>query len=362
MALLQIAEPGLSADPHQHRLAVGIDLGTTNSLVATVKSGETVVLADHEGRKLLPSIVRYLPEGDVEVGYDAARSVTHDAENTIVSVKRFVGRSRADLKHLTNLPYRFTDEDAMLRIETVAGTKSPVEVSAEILKSLKDRAEEALGGELVGAVITVPAYFDDSQRQATKDAARLAGLNVLRLLNEPTAAALAYGLDEGAEGLYVIYDLGGGTFDVSVLRLNKGVFEVLATGGDSALGGDDFDHRIFCWAVQEAKLENILSSDDKQALLVACRAAKEALTTSEAAKLPAPCKMRCCGCCASGASMRSRSSTSVRRRTSTAPPFICTIRASAMCWTSCAMKSRSASAAKAKLSLIFPFLPIRFPS
>lgn len=285
MALLQIAEPGLSADPHQHRLAVGIDLGTTNSLVATVKSGETVVLADHEGRKLLPSIVRYLPEGDVEVGYDAARSVTHDAENTIVSVKRFVGRSRADLKHLTNLPYRLTDEDAMLRIETVAGTKSPVEVSAEILKSLKDRAEEALGGELVGAVITVPAYFDDSQRQATKDAARLAGLNVLRLLNEPTAAALAYGLDEGAEGLYVIYDLGGGTFDVSVLRLNKGVFEVLATGGDSALGGDDFDHRIFCWAVQEAKLENILSSDDKQALLVACRAAKEALTTSEAAKL-----------------------------------------------------------------------------
>lgn len=285
MALLQIAEPGLSADPHQHRLAVGIDLGTTNSLVATVKSGETVVLADHEGRKLLPSIVRYLPEGDVEVGYDAARSVTHDAENTIVSVKRFVGRSRADLKHLTNLPYRFTDEDAMLRIETVAGTKSPVEVSAEILKSLKDRAEEALGGELVGAVITVPAYFDDSQRQATKDAARLAGLNVLRLLNEPTAAALAYGLDEGAEGLYVIYDLGGGTFDVSVLRLNKGVFEVLATGGDSALGGDDFDHRIFCWAVQEAKLENILSSDDKQALLVACRAAKEALTISEAAKL-----------------------------------------------------------------------------
>ena len=285
MALLQIAEPGLSADPHQHRLAVGIDLGTTNSLVATVKSGETVVLADHEGRKLLPSVVRYLPEGDVEVGYDAARSVTHDAENTIVSVKRFVGRSRADLKHLTNLSYRFTDEDAMLRIETVAGTKSPVEVSAEILKSLKDRAEEALGGELVGAVITVPAYFDDSQRQATKDAARLAGLNVLRLLNEPTAAALAYGLDEGAEGLYVIYDLGGGTFDVSVLRLNKGVFEVLATGGDSALGGDDFDHRIFCWAVQEAKLENILSSDDKQALLVACRAAKEALTTSEAAKL-----------------------------------------------------------------------------
>lgn len=285
MALLQIAEPGMSADPHQHRLAVGIDLGTTNSLVATVKNSETVVLADHEGRKLLPSVVRFLPDGTTAVGYEARRAVSEDAQNTIVSVKRFMGRSSAELKLNASLPYVFAENDGMLRVKTVAGDKSPVEISSEILKELKARAEESLGGELVGAVITVPAYFDDAQRQATKDAARLAGLNVLRLLNEPTAAALAYGLDEGAEGLYVIYDLGGGTFDVSVLRLTKGVFEVLATGGDSALGGDDFDHRIFCWAVSEANLSEILAPDDKSRLMVASRAVKEALSTAEEAAM-----------------------------------------------------------------------------
>lgn len=285
MALLQIAEPGMSADPHQHRLAVGIDLGTTNSLVATVKNAETVVLADHEGRKLLPSVVRYLADGSTVVGTEARRSVSDDPQNTIVSVKRFMGRSRSELKSLSSLPYEFADSEGMLKVKTVAGEKSPVEISSEILKTLRERAEESLGGELVGAVITVPAYFDDAQRQATKDAARLAGLNVLRLLNEPTAAALAYGLDEGAEGLYVIYDLGGGTFDVSVLRLTKGVFEVLATGGDSALGGDDFDHRIFCWVVEQAHLTEILSPEDKSAITVAARAAKEALSTSEEAAL-----------------------------------------------------------------------------
>ena len=278
MALLQIAEPGLSADPHQHRLAVGIDLGTTNSLVATVRNAETQVIADHDGQKLLPSVVRYAPDGSVIVGREAQKAAGEDAQNTIVSVKRFVGRSQQDLEHRANLPYQFSAADGMLRIQTRAGEKSPVEVSAEILKVLRQRAQEALGGDLVGAVVTVPAYFDDAQRQATKDAARLAGLNVLRLLNEPTAAALAYGLDEGAEGLYVVYDLGGGTFDVSILRLTKGVFEVLATGGDSALGGDDFDHRIFCWATQEAKIDAILSADDKRRLLQAARQAKEALT------------------------------------------------------------------------------------
>ena len=282
MALMQIAEPGMSADPHQHRLAVGIDLGTTNSLVATVKNAQTEVLADHEGRKLLPSVVRYLPDGTVETGYRALQNLSSDAANTIVSVKRFVGRSRADLRHIANLPYTFADEAGMLRIKTVAGEKSPVQVSAEILRVLRERAEEALGGELVGAVITVPAYFDDAQRQATKDAARLAGLNVLRLLNEPTAAALAYGLDEGAEGLYVIYDLGGGTFDVSVLRLTKGVFEVLATGGDSALGGDDFDHRLYDWALKSAGIDPAsVGPDDKRLVIVAAKGVKEALSSYE---------------------------------------------------------------------------------
>lgn len=285
MALLQIAEPGLSADPHQHRLAVGIDLGTTNSLVATVRNAQTEVIADHEGKKLLPSVVRYLANNEVVVGYEAQKAAGEDAKNTIVSVKRFLGRSQADLEHSANLPYEFTTDAGMLRIKTRAGEKSPVEVSAEILKTLTSRAQEALGGDLVGAVITVPAYFDDAQRQATKDAARLAGLNVLRLLNEPTAAALAYGLDEGAEGLYVIYDLGGGTFDVSILRLTKGVFEVLATGGDSALGGDDFDHRLFCWVTQEANIQGILSADDKRRILVAARQAKEVLSQAQDAPL-----------------------------------------------------------------------------
>lgn len=281
MALMQIAEPGMSAAPHEHRLAVGIDLGTTNSLVATVRSADTQVLPDESGRKILPSIVRYLADGTIEVGHTAQAAQSADAANTIASVKRFMGRAAGDLHDIENLSYAFGQEAGMLRIQTVAGEKSPVEVSAEILKVLKDRAESTLGGDLVGAVITVPAYFDDAQRQATKDAARLAGLNVLRLLNEPTAAALAYGLDEGAEGLYVIYDLGGGTFDVSVLRLTKGVFEVLATGGDSALGGDDFDHRIVDWVKEEAALATDLSPEDKRSLLVAARSAKEALTQAE---------------------------------------------------------------------------------
>lgn len=281
MALMQIAEPGMSAAPHEHRLAVGIDLGTTNSLVATVRSADTQVLTDENGKKILPSIVRYLADGTTEVGYKAQAAQSEDAANTIASVKRFMGRAAGDLHDIDNLSYAFGQEGGMLRVQTVAGEKSPVEVSAEILKVLKDRAEATLGGDLVGAVITVPAYFDDAQRQATKDAARLAGLNVLRLLNEPTAAALAYGLDEGAEGLYVIYDLGGGTFDVSVLRLTKGVFEVLATGGDSALGGDDFDHRIVDWVKDQASLQGELSPEDKRSLLVAARAAKEALTANE---------------------------------------------------------------------------------
>ena len=281
MALMQIAEPGMSAAPHEHRLAVGIDLGTTNSLVATVRSADTQVLPDESGRKILPSIVRYLADGTIEVGHTAQAAQSADAANTIASVKRFMGRAAGDLHDIENLSYAFGQEAGMLRIQTVAGEKSPVEVSTEILKVLKDRAESTLGGDLVGAVITVPAYFDDAQRQATKDAARLAGLNVLRLLNEPTAAALAYGLDEGAEGLYVIYDLGGGTFDVSVLRLTKGVFEVLATGGDSALGGDDFDHRIVDWVKEEAALAADLSPEDKRSLLVAARGAKEALTQAE---------------------------------------------------------------------------------
>ncbi len=245
MALLQISEPGMSAAPHQHRLAVGIDLGTTNSLVATVRSSMSTVLQDDHGHALLPSVVRYMPNGDVVVGHEAQAQQSLDPVNTIVSVKRFMGRSLNDITDKAHIPYRFVDgKDAeaarILQIQTRAGLKTPVEISAEILKTLKVRAEKSLGGELVGAVITVPAYFDDAQRQATKDAARLAGLNVLRLLNEPTAAAVAYGLDNAAEGTFVIYDLGGGTFDVSILKLTKGVFEVLATNGDSALGGDDF--------------------------------------------------------------------------------------------------------------------------
>jgi molecular chaperone HscA len=279
MALLQISEPGMSTAPHQHRLAVGIDLGTTNSLVATVRSGIPEVLSDEEGRPLLPSIVRYLANGHAHIGYKAQAHQTTDPKNTVVSVKRFMGRGLADIAHAENLPYDFKDAPGMVQIRTVAGVKSPVEISAQILATLRQRAEDSLGDELVGAVITVPAYFDDAQRQATKDAAQLAGLNVLRLLSEPTAAAIAYGLDHGSEGIYAVYDLGGGTFDISILKLSKGVFEVLATGGNSALGGDDFDHRLFCWITEHAKLSP-LSDEDTATLMVKARQAKEQLSTN----------------------------------------------------------------------------------
>src|SRR3954470_2399708 len=286
MALLQIAEPGESAAPHQHRLAVGIDLGTTNSLVATVRSGMAVVLNDEYGRSLLPSVVRYAAEGKVEVGYGAQAKQAGDPRNTISSVKRFMGRGRRDIAHVETLPYDFIDGEGMVKLKTAAGVKSPVEVSAEILQQLRLRAEASLGGELTGAVITVPAYFDDAQRQATKDAARLAGLNVLRLLNEPTAAAIAYGLENAAEGVYAVYDLGGGTFDLSILKLSKGVFEVIATSGDSMLGGDDFDQRVFCWIVEQAKLAP-LSPRDMRLLLTKAREAKEYLTTHGEAPITA---------------------------------------------------------------------------
>ncbi len=286
MALFQIAEPGESAAPHEHKLAIGIDLGTTNSLVATVRSGIAVVINDDQGRPLLPSIVRYHANGATDVGYDAQTRLAVDPRNTIVSVKRFMGRGLKDVSHVESMPYDFVEAPGMVKVRTVAGIRSPVEVSAEILKTLKARAETALGGELVGAVITVPAYFDDAQRQATKDAARLAGLNVLRLLNEPTAAAIAYGLDNAAEGVYAVYDLGGGTFDISILKLTKGVFEVMSTGGDSALGGDDFDHRIYCWAIEQAKLEP-LSAEDARLLMMRCREAKEFLTINPEAPITA---------------------------------------------------------------------------
>ena len=278
MALLQISEPGMSTAPHQHRLAVGIDLGTTNSLVATVRNSIPEVLSDEEGHDLLPSIVRYLPTGFANIGYAAQAAQTTDPKNTIVSVKRFMGRGLKDIAHVENMPYDFIDAPGMVQLKTVAGVKSPIEISAEILATLRQRAEDALGDELVGAVITVPAYFDDAQRQATKDAAKLAGLNVLRLLNEPTAAAIAYGLDHGSEGVYAVYDLGGGTFDISILKLSKGVFEVMATGGDSALGGDDFDHRLFCWIIEQSHLSP-LSDEDTRVLMVKSREAKETLST-----------------------------------------------------------------------------------
>lgn len=277
MALLQISEPGMSTAPHQHRLAVGIDLGTTNSLVATVRNSIPEVLDDEDGHSLLPSIVRYLPTGYANIGYAAQAAQTTDPKNTIISVKRFMGRGLKDIAHAENMPYDFVDAPGMVQVKTVAGVKSPVEISAEILATLRQRAEDALGDELVGAVITVPAYFDDAQRQATKDAAQLAGLNVLRLLNEPTAAAIAYGLDHGSEGIYAVYDLGGGTFDISILKLSKGVFEVLSTGGDSALGGDDFDHRLFCWIIEQAHLAP-LSDEDTRILMVKSREAKELLS------------------------------------------------------------------------------------
>ena len=279
MALLQIAEPGQSPQPHQRRLAVGIDLGTTNSLVAALRSGLSEPLADANGNVIMPSAVRYHADR-VEVGESARLAASSDPFNTVLSVKRLMGRGLSDVKQLgEQLPYRFVGgESHMPFIDTVQGPKSPVEVSADILKVLRERAEKTLGGELVGAVITVPAYFDDAQRQATKDAARLAGLNVLRLLNEPTAAAVAYGLDQHAEGVVAIYDLGGGTFDISILRLTGGVFEVLATGGDSALGGDDFDHAIASWIVEQAGLSADLDPGTQRQLLQIACAAKEGLT------------------------------------------------------------------------------------
>ena len=286
MALLQISEPGQTTAPHQHRLAVGIDLGTTNSLVATVRSGDAQTLADENGQHILPSVVRYAEEG-VEVGEAAIEHAVSDPSNTIVSVKRLMGRAAADLKSLgESSPYQFSSsESAVPKIQTRAGDVSAIEVSAEILKTLKNRAVKTLGDELVGAVITVPAYFDDAQRQATKDAARLADLNVLRLLNEPTAAAVAYGLDTGQEGVIAIYDLGGGTFDISILRLKQGVFEVLATGGDSALGGDDFDHAIAEWVIKQAGYKNTATASLVRLLMRDARSAKERLASADEAEI-----------------------------------------------------------------------------
>jgi len=286
MALLQISEPGQTPDPHQRRIAVGIDLGTTHSLVAAVRHGVAECLPDDQGRVLLPSAVRYLGAGRRAIGHAAREAEAEDAENTLVSVKRFMGRTLVDVAGHARLPYRFVDRPGMLAMATRDGEKSPVEVSAEILATLRQRAEDSFADELFGAVITVPAYFDDAQRQATKDAAQLAGLNVLRLINEPTAAAVAYGLDNGSEGLYAVYDLGGGTFDISLLRLTRGVFEVVATGGDAALGGDDFDHALADWALAQAGLQ-AGTAQDKRAVLVAARAAKEALTDAGTVTLQA---------------------------------------------------------------------------
>ncbi len=280
MALLQLSEPGASPEPHRSRLAVGIDLGTTNSLVATVRHGIATVLNDEQGRALLPSAVSYLSDGGIEVGYGALGRQVVDPKNTIVSVKRFMGRGLADVAHIEAMPYDFVDREGMVRLRTIQGVKSPVEVSADILKVLRARAEASLGGELTGAVITVPAYFDDAQRQATKDAAKLAGLNVLRLLNEPTAAAVAYGLDNAAEGIYAVYDLGGGTFDISILRLSRGIFEVIATAGDAALGGDDFDHRVFCWILDHARIAPPCAEDMRR-LYVVARQARERLSSED---------------------------------------------------------------------------------
>jgi molecular chaperone HscA len=282
MALLQISEPGQAPDPHQRRVAVGIDLGTTHSLVASVRHGVAECLPDAQGRLLLPSAVRYLEGGRRQIGFDALAAQAEDPENTIVSAKRFMGRRLADLHGAARLPYRFVDGAGMVAVATREGDKTPVEVSAEILAALRQRAEDTFDDEIFGAVITVPAYFDDAQRQATKDAAQLAGLNVLRLISEPTAAAVAYGLDNGSEGLYAVYDLGGGTFDISLLRLTRGVFEVVATGGDAALGGDDIDHALADWALAQAGVQ-ALTPQDKRAALVAARATKEALSEADVA-------------------------------------------------------------------------------
>ena len=285
MALLQIAEPNMSAAPHQHRLAAGIDLGTTNSLVASVKSGSAVCLADEDGNTSLPSVVRYLGNGETIVGKAALAAQKTDPQNTVSSAKRLIGRTLSEID-AAHLPYRFGQSEKIIELHTKNGIKTPIDVSADILASLKARAEQSLGGELVGAVITVPAYFDDAQRQATKDAARLAGINVLRLLNEPTAAAIAYGLDNAAEGTFVVYDLGGGTFDVSVLQLSKGLFEVKATGGNSALGGDDFDHRLFCHIVEKNNL-SLTDERDVQLLFGLVRAAKEELSSQPETRVQA---------------------------------------------------------------------------
>ncbi len=285
MALLQISEPGQSPDPHQRRIVVGIDLGTTHSLVAAMRSGVAECLPDAQGRAILPSAVRYLEGGGRQIGQAALEAIAEDPLNTIVSAKRLMGRALADVTGRERLPYRFVDKPGMVAIDTRDGVKTPVEVSAEILAALRQRAEDSFDtDDLFGAVITVPAYFDDAQRQATKDAAKLAGLNVLRLINEPTAAAVAYGLDNASEGLYAVYDLGGGTFDISLLRLTQGVFEVVATGGDAALGGDDFDAALADWALAQSGLE-LKTPHAQRALLVAARAAKEALSDADAVTL-----------------------------------------------------------------------------
>ena len=280
MALLQISEPGQTPDPHQRRIAVGIDLGTTHSLVAAVRHGVAECLPDEQGRVLLPSVVRYLAGGGRQIGYDALIDAVADAENTIASVKRLMGRRLGDIVGRDQLPYRLLDQPGMVTIQTAHGEKSPVEVSAEILATLRYRAEDTFNDDLYGAVITVPAYFDDAQRQATKDAAKLAGIHVLRLINEPTAAAIAYGLDNASEGVYAVFDLGGGTFDVSILRLTQGVFEVIATGGDSALGGDDYDAALADWVLARTGA-TAATPADKAALKAAARRAKEALSASD---------------------------------------------------------------------------------
>ena len=282
MALLQISEPGQSPNPHARRLAVGIDLGTTHSLVAAVRNGVAECLPDTQGRVILPSVVRDLDAQRRQIGFDALAQQSSDPGNTIASVKRLMGRGLADIAHADRLPYSLVATPGMVKVRTIAGEKSPVEVSAEILATLRFRAEDSFNDDVYGAVITVPAYFDDAQRQATKDAAQLAGLNVLRLINEPTAAAIAYGLDNASEGVYAVYDLGGGTFDISILRLSVGVFEVLATGGDSALGGDDYDRALAEWILAQANLQ-VDSPEDQAMLLAAARACKEALSDSEIA-------------------------------------------------------------------------------
>lgn len=281
MSLLQISEPGASPDPHQRRIAVGIDLGTTHSLVAAVRNGVAECLPDTEGRVILPSVVRYLGQGKRQIGFDAAAAQAEDPENTIASVKRFMGRGLDDIADREKLPYRFAEHPGMVTLHTREGEKSPVEVSAEILATLRYRAEDTFNDDLYGAVITVPAYFDEAQRQATKDAAQLAGVHVLRLINEPTAAAIAYGLDNGSEGLYAVYDLGGGTFDISILRLSQGVFEVVSTGGDSALGGDDYDRALADFLLRQAKLAAETPAE-KAAIKMLARRVKEQLSDEDA--------------------------------------------------------------------------------